>query len=208
MLIVGLLAVTYVTFSKVANTPKTATAHDGLATHATLLSVREEPKILRDDYHAKCNVETAKASRSSKAARKSPQTKKAIPAVKTRDNSVRDLPARYLVPNRTANLGKNGEARGTKGIEMYAVATAYSGNCKRQGTGPRTATGRDSRTSGIAVDPRVIKLGSLVEIDGVIYLADDTGGSIKGSRVDIRLGSYESAINFGRRRVRMVVYPP
>lgn len=50
----------------------------------------------------------------------------------------------------------------------------------------------------IAVDPRVIPLGTWVFIDGLgVFRAEDTGGSIKGNRIDIFMPSHEEALEFG-----------
>lgn len=101
---------------------------------------------------------------------------------------------------------------------MRVVVTAYSAPCPVQGTGSRTATGRlvwkvvdgvvtKEKAPGVAVDPNLIPLGSQVEIDGKLYLADDTGGAIKGHRIDLRLDSREEAINWGSRVKTIRVYP-
>ena len=45
----------------------------------------------------------------------------------------------------------------------------------------------------IAVDPRIIPLGSKVEINGRIYIAEDTGGAIKGNRIDMCVSSHSEA---------------
>lgn len=65
-----------------------------------------------------------------------------------------------------------------------------------------TATGtkaREGRT--IAVDTNLIKLGSEVIINGHTYVAEDTGGGIKGNKIDIFFGSHAAALNFGVRKV-------
>ena len=49
----------------------------------------------------------------------------------------------------------------------------------------------------IAVDPRVIPLGSKVEINGGIYIAEDTGGVIKGNRIDLCVSSHSEAYKRG-----------
>ena len=49
----------------------------------------------------------------------------------------------------------------------------------------------------IAVDPDVIPLGSKVEIDGVEYVAEDTGGAIKQKRIDIFVASHSEALKKG-----------
>lgn len=49
----------------------------------------------------------------------------------------------------------------------------------------------------IAVDPDVIPYGTTVIINGHEYIAQDCGGSIKGSCIDIYFDSHEEACNFG-----------
>lgn len=61
-----------------------------------------------------------------------------------------------------------------------------------------TATGTTVQTNRtIAVDPRVIPLGSKVLIDGQEYVAEDTGGAIKGNRIDMYFSTHQEALNFG-----------
>jgi 3D (Asp-Asp-Asp) domain-containing protein len=67
-------------------------------------------------------------------------------------------------------------------------------------TGNRTATGIWPYPGVVAVDPRVIPLGSTVWIAGYgEHLAADTGGAIKGFMLDRFVPSYREAITFGRR---------
>jgi 3D (Asp-Asp-Asp) domain-containing protein len=62
-----------------------------------------------------------------------------------------------------------------------------------------TATGtKATANKTIAVDPNVIPLGSEVIIDGQLYIAEDTGGAIKGNRIDIFCDSHQEAINRGK----------
>lgn len=59
----------------------------------------------------------------------------------------------------------------------------------------------------VAVDTTNIPYGTSVEIDGFgTYVAEDCGGAIKGSRIDIFFADHEQAMNFGvqRARVRIV----
>lgn len=51
----------------------------------------------------------------------------------------------------------------------------------------------------IAVDPDVIPYGSIVIINGKEYEAQDTGGAITGSRIDVYFNSHEEALEFGRQ---------
>ena len=86
------------------------------------------------------------------------------------------------------------------------VATYYC--CERYphicGTGDGlTATGAVVEPGIVAVDPAVIPLGSVVVIDGTEYLAADTGGLIKGQRVDIAVPTHAEALALGVREVEV-----
>ncbi len=78
------------------------------------------------------------------------------------------------------------------------VATAY---CLKG----RTAMGHGVRRGIIAADPRVLKLGSKVSLNAGgytgQYLVSDTGGKIKGKKIDIWVASCAEARRFGRRTV-------
>lgn len=63
-----------------------------------------------------------------------------------------------------------------------------------------TASGLPAEPGIIAVDPNVISLGSYVMIDGVEYLAADTGGAIKGNRIDVFCEDHQSALEYGVQR--------
>jgi 3D (Asp-Asp-Asp) domain-containing protein len=87
------------------------------------------------------------------------------------------------------------------------VATAYS-------LRGRTASGRMVSRGLIAADPRVLPLGCRVRLEypGYTgeYLVADTGGMIKGKRIDIWIPTTREAMRFGRRTVKLTVlsYPP
>ena len=72
----------------------------------------------------------------------------------------------------------------------YADGYTYSGTVATEG-----------RT--IAVDPKVIPLGSIVEIDGVEYVAEDIGGAIKGNRIDLYFNSHQEALNWGVQEIEV-----
>ena len=88
------------------------------------------------------------------------------------------------------------------------VATYYC--CERYphicGTGDGlTATGVAVEPGIVAVDPAVIPLGSTVVIDGAEYIAADTGGLIRGQRVDIAVPTHAEALALGVREVEVWV---
>ncbi len=84
----------------------------------------------------------------------------------------------------------------------YFIASGYSANDPGQGTDNVTATGKEIKEGIIAVDPDVIPLGTKVEIkDMGVFTAEDTGGKIKGNRVDIYFDSKKEAKDFGRKGI-------
>lgn len=60
-----------------------------------------------------------------------------------------------------------------------------------------TRTGIPVHPGLISVDPKVIPLGSKVMIDGVEYQAEDTGGMIKGNKIDMAVKTHEEAKKLG-----------
>lgn len=62
-----------------------------------------------------------------------------------------------------------------------------------------TASGLPAWPGIVAVDPDVIPLGSTVIIDGMKYLAADTGSGVEGLHIDICMGSHEETVAHGVR---------
>lgn len=63
-----------------------------------------------------------------------------------------------------------------------------------------TASGEPVHEGGVAVDRRVIAFGTRLYIENVGWrVANDTGGSVRGNRLDIWLPSRDDCISFGRR---------
>jgi 3D (Asp-Asp-Asp) domain-containing protein len=73
----------------------------------------------------------------------------------------------------------------------------------------RTASGQHTRPGVIAADPRVLPLGTVVHVEAGRYTGTytvlDTGGRIKGRKIDIYMPTYGEAVKFGRQRVRLRV---
>jgi len=87
-------------------------------------------------------------------------------------------------------------------------ATAYTAGC--DGCSGITATGINLNNNPyakvIAVDPNLIPLGSKVYVEGYGYaVAGDTGGAIKGHKIDVHLPTKEEAYNWGRRTVEITL---
>ncbi len=122
---------------------------------------------------------------------KAQDTKKTVEAAGTADQKDE---GKKLVTKTGSAARKGAVSRGR------FVATAY---CLRG----RTASGAMVRNGIIAADPRVVRLGTKVMLGAGAYSGDyvvaDTGGKIKGNRVDIWMASCAEARRFGRRTVTL-----
>ena len=108
----------------------------------------------------------------------------------------------------TAAVSRNNSSAPSGGKEFYVSATAYTPNCS--GCSGITATGINLNNNPglklIAVDPSVIPLGSKVWVEGYGYaIAGDTGGAIKGNKIDVLFSSKAQAYAWGRKKVRIKV---
>lgn len=140
----------------------------------------EKKKLEEKDAELKKALATKEAKRLAKQA----QTKKSEAVVVSRSNS--EVVSR----------------------EFYVEATAYTPWCS--GCSGITATGinvaANPNMKVIAVDPSVIPLGSKVWVEGYGYaIAGDTGGAIKGNKIDLLMSSKDKAYKWGRKKVRIKV---
>lgn len=101
---------------------------------------------------------------------------------------------------------------------IVCQATAYDlsyASCGKYPDHPAygiTFSGTKARPGVIAVDPKVIPLGSKVYIESKDYTkdygfasAEDTGSAIKGNKVDLFIGDNKSALRYGRRYVNVYI---
>ena len=90
-------------------------------------------------------------------------------------------------------------SRGAERI-MTMEATAYTW------TGYRTASGTWPAVGTVAVDPKVIPLGSRLYVEGYgEAVAEDTGGLVKGNIIDLYFPTESECWEFGRRQVEVRV---
>ncbi|AVR30516.1 MULTISPECIES: 3D domain-containing protein [Bacillus cereus group] len=105
------------------------------------------------------------------------------------------------------------------GKEIYVEATAYTADPGENGYAPGqqvfSAWGPGGKGYNltanpgmklIAVDPSVIPLGKTVNVEGYgVAIAADTGGAIKGHRIDVLMPDKGSSSSWGRRTVKVTI---
>ncbi|MDR7869665.1 MAG: 3D domain-containing protein [Tissierellaceae bacterium] len=113
-------------------------------------------------------------------------------------------------------LTSRGDTRFRKSITMTATAYDLSFESTGKRPGDRnygiTASGTKARPGVVAVDPRVIPLGTklyIKSLDGSkdygFAIAEDKGGAIKGNKIDLFFETAEQVRQFGRRKVKVYV---
>jgi len=136
-----------------------------------------------------------------KEAAAKPKTEKSVASTPSTPSTVKKTTTKPVTTVTSAPPSQDGQT--------YTMrATAYTAYC--EGCSGITANGTDIRSNPnlkvIAVDPRVIPLGTKVWVEGYgTAIAGDTGGSIKGNKIDILVQSDAQARNWGRKKVRIKV---
>lgn len=167
------------------------------------LRVAEEARVKAEQEAEAARVEEAKVREEAKA------DKQPAPAPQPPESESTSKPAPAPQPD-----SKPDSKPDQGGREIYVEATAYTADPLENGYKPGehvySAMGHDlTANSGmklIAVDPRVIPLGSRVYVEGYgTAIAGDTGGAIKGHRIDVLMPDKASSSAWGRRQVRVVI---
>ncbi|MFC0360863.1 3D domain-containing protein [Enterococcus canintestini] len=108
--------------------------------------------------------------------------------------------------NTNNNTNNNGGNSSSGGRTLIMESTAYS--YAEAGASYLTASGTDLRENpqAVAVDPSVIPLGTVVEVQGYgVALALDTGGAIKGNIIDVHFPTVAQCTKWGRRQVQVTI---
>ncbi|MCH5447859.1 SH3 domain-containing protein [Bacillus cereus] len=157
--------------------------------------------------------EIAKAKEEEKAREiaKAKEEEKAREIAKAKEEEKAREIAKAKEEERAKEVSKNNIESAKR--ELTVVATAYTADPSENGTyGGRvlTAMGHDLTANPnmriIAVDPKVIPLGSKVWVEGYgEAIAGDTGSAIKGNRIDVLMGSKSKAMNWGRQTVKVKI---
>lgn len=117
--------------------------------------------------------------------------------------TVRPPQDRILLVGTRRMVAARGEFAGKEVVHMEATAYApWHG----KGVDGTTAIGLRAGYGVVAVDPKVIPLRSMLFIEGYgRAIAGDTGGAIKGHRIDLGFATPREAYKFGRRPVRVYI---
>lgn len=131
--------------------------------------------------------------------------KAAAPAAKTEAAAAQPA-APAPKTTKTAAPAQSSEPSSSR--EFSVSATAYTAFCN--GCSGITATGINLKANPglkvIAVDPSVIPLGSKVWVEGYgNAIAGDTGGAIKGNKIDLFMPDQSAALAFGRKQVKIKI---
>jgi 3D (Asp-Asp-Asp) domain-containing protein len=93
--------------------------------------------------------------------------------------------------------------------ELETPAPAFSFTATAYSLRGRTASGRPASRGVIAADRRLLPIGTRVRLEAGQYSGEyvvaDTGGSVRGRKIDIWVPNAGEAMRFGRRPVRLTV---
>lgn len=140
------------------------------------------------------------------AAEKARQEREAKEAAKQAQQSQAQTSAssqnQVVTPSQPTTTPTASGSAGGRVLTMESTAYSYS----EAGASYFTASGTDLRANpmAIAVDPSVIPLGTLLEVQGYgVALALDTGGAIKGNIIDVHFPTVAQCKVWGRRMVQV-----
>ena len=117
---------------------------------------------------------------------------------------------------RNVKTSSRGSFRYSKVMTMTATAYDLSYESTGKRPGDRwygiTASGTKVRPGVVAVDPNVIPLGTKLYVESLdgtpdygFCVAEDTGGAIKGNKIDLFFETAEEVARFGRRKVKVYI---
>ncbi|WP_106103322.1 cell wall-binding protein EntB [Bacillus thuringiensis] len=174
---------------------------------------REIARVKEEEKAKEIAKEIAKAKEEEKAQEiaKAKEEERAREIAKAKEEERAREIAKAKEEERAKEVSKNNIQSAKR--ELTVVATAYTADPSENGTyGGRvlTAMGHDLTANPnmriIAVDPKVIPLGSKVWVEGYgEAIAGDTGSAIKGNRIDVLMGSKSKAMNWGRKTVKVKI---
>lgn len=120
---------------------------------------------------------------------------------------IKDATSRILLVGSRHEISRGGEnIRFERALEVMATAYCPCTICCGPDANGLTYTGLPAKKGIIAVDPRVIPLGSRVYVDGYGYaIAGDIGSAIKGERIDVCFDTHKEALAWGMKKVKVYI---
>jgi len=109
-------------------------------------------------------------------------------------------------PASTVSRGTTAPSRTGKVITM--VSTAYDGcyECNKPYYGYPSYIGLPLKHGIVAVDPKVIPMGTRLYVEGYgDAIAADQGNAIKGNRIDLFFDTHQQALNYGMKTVKVTI---
>jgi 3D (Asp-Asp-Asp) domain-containing protein len=163
--------------------------------------IQEQLNQAQANLKSEQEAATARAKASAEKAAKQPVVVEQPSAPKNNGNSNSNTSTSTVKEVSKSNESTNNAK------ELYVSATAYSHESSKTGL---TATGYNIKANPnaklIAVDPSVIPLGAKVWVEGYgEAIAGDTGGAIKGHKIDVLMPSSAQAISWGRKTVKVII---
>lgn len=177
-----------------------------LSNNQAALEKLSNERVVKEAQAKKAAAEVAnrKEIEASAAKKQQTQTNTSSSEVKENNTSETTEESVNITPPTTPEQPTKPSTGGGNSMQMEATGYSYT----QPGLSYFTATGIDLRKNSrvIAVDPNTIPLGSVVEVSGYgIAVAGDTGGDIKGNRIDLHFNTIEECRQFGRQTVSVTV---
>ncbi|PGD58721.1 enterotoxin [Bacillus wiedmannii] len=178
------------------------------AAEAQAAAKAQEAAKAREAAKAQEAAEAREAAKAQEAA-EAREAAKAQEAAKARETAKAQKPATQQPVAKETETSAPSSSR-----ELRVVATAYTAdpleNGYKAGDQVKSALGHNLTANPnmklIAVDPSVIPLGSKVWVEGYgVAIAGDTGGAIKGNKIDVLMPDKGTSSNWGRKTVTVKV---
>ena len=98
-------------------------------------------------------------------------------------------------------------SRGARTLTLVATGYCPCAKCNYPYGGQPSYLGYPLKKGIVAVDPRVIPMGSRLYIEGYgDAIAADQGNAIKGNRIDLCFSTHQQALNWGIKTVKVTLY--
>ncbi|PEK90329.1 enterotoxin [Bacillus toyonensis] len=180
----------------------------------------EEAAKAREEAKAQAAAEVQAAAKAQEAAKareaaKAQADAEAREAAEARETAKAQEAAKAQKPATQKPVAKETEtSTPSSSRELRVVATAYTAdpleNGYKAGDQVKSALGHNLTANPnmklIAVDPSVIPLGSKVWVEGYgVAIAGDTGGAIKGNKIDVLMPDKGTSSNWGRKTVTVKI---